>query len=87
MVRRVWAELVFTVLFTVEVVMHYFGHLQNNSAFWTDPLIWVDLASIAPFVVVFIMCEARPWDTDHCNARNLWCVGTCCPPGAAERGK
>lgn len=71
-------EALFTLLFTLEVIIRYFGSRQNSQSFWGDPLIWVDIVSIVPFVAVFILCEGNPM-SDACTdewtgARSLWYI-------------
>lgn len=75
---RVMLEALFTLLFTLEVIIRYFGSRQNSQSFWGDPLIWVDIVSIVPFVAVFILCEGNPM-SDACTdewtgARSLWYI-------------
>lgn len=68
----VFAEMVFTVFFTVELLARYVASRRSRSTFWSDPLIWVDIVSIVPFYTILLACRGDPFS--QCSVRDAWYI-------------
>lgn len=69
--HRFYAELIFTLFFTLEVVLRYRATRATQEAFWTDTYVWFDIIAIIPFYVVVMICISggnNPF-TGECNTR------------------
>ena len=66
-------EMVFTLFFTVELLMRYCATRQTDTPFWPDPYVWFDFVAIMPFYLICLICVGNPF-SDDCDLRSEWSI-------------
>ena len=63
----------FTLFFTIELVMRYCASRQNDQPFLSDPYVWFDVIAIIPFYVIVLVCFGNPF-SESCDLRSAWLI-------------
>ena len=71
--RRMGMEMVFTLYFTLELVLRYLATRTTGKTFLADPYVWFDIVAILPFYVVVMVCVGNPF-SDSCDLRDKFFI-------------
>jgi len=68
-------ELVFTGLFTLEIVLRFIAanRIGNGRSFWKGYIVWIDVVSVIPFYILTVWCATNgssPWGNECGDIRS-----------------